>query len=250
MSPIGGGVVKSVLVVMAMEAEATPFIDRIGAVRHPVPSVLPVEVFGAESGRTRITVVVNGRHPRHRVDHIGTDAAALSTLVGVQHCAPDLVISAGTAGTRRQSGLGLGDVVVASGPFVHHDRRIPLDGFRELGVGRFPAADLDEVARGLGLATGVFSTGNSFGETAEDLVMLDASGAVVVDMESAAVAMVGELCRVSVTGVRVVVNFIDDPEASVGEFESGLDDAAEVLADALVSIIDRWIDVEIDQPLD
>lgn len=236
--------------VMAMEAEAAPFLDRLGAVRRPDLSALPVEVFGAESGHSRVTVVVNGCHPRHGVDHIGTDAAALSTLIGVQHCAPDLVVSAGTAGTRRRSGLGLGDVVVASGHFVHHDRRIPLDGFRELGVGRFPAADLDEVATGLGLAMGVFSTGNSFGETAEDLVMLDASGAVVVDMESAAVAMVGELCKVAVTGVRVVVNFIDDPETSVGEFESGLEDAAGILADVLMSVIHRWTDVEIDQPLD
>lgn len=235
---------QSILVVMAMEAEAAPFLTRIDAspVALPassLPSSPPVRVFEAEIGECAVRVVVNGRHPRHGVDHIGTDAAALSTSLGIAAWAPTLVIAAGTAGGRRASSLRLGDAVVASGHFVHHDRRIPLDGFRELGVGRFPAADLDAIADELGLAKGVFSTGNSFGETAEDLAMLDDSGAVVVDMESAAVAMVGELYGVPTSGVRVIVNFIDDAEASIAEFEDGLADAAETLAEALVAVIGR-----------
>jgi 5'-methylthioadenosine nucleosidase len=248
----------SMLVVMAMEAEARPFLERIGARPLPLPATLgspgpsapPLRAFGAEVGGCAVHVVVNGRHPRHGVDHIGTDAAALSTAVGILAWTPDLVVSAGTAGARRLSSLRLGDVVVASGHFVHHDRRIPIDGFRQLGIGSFPAADLDAVADGLGFATGVFSTGNSFGESAEDLAMLDASGAMVVDMESATVAMVAELYGVPVTGVRVVVNFIDDAETSIVEFETGLADAADVLADALVAIVGRRVAAVPDQPGD
>ena len=236
---------RSILVVMAMEAEAAPFLDRIGArpVEMPLgpslPSSLPLRAFESEVDGNRVCVVVNGTHPRHGVDHIGTDAATLSTAMGILAWAPALVIAAGTAGARRASGLRLGDVVVASTHFVHHDRRIPLDGFRELGIGRFPALDREDVAAELGLTTAVFSSGNSFGETAEDLAILEATCATVVDMESAAVAMVGELFGVPVTGLRVIVNFIDDIEASVAEFESGLTDAAATLAAALVRFIQR-----------
>jgi nucleoside phosphorylase len=249
---------QSILVVMAMEAEAAPFLARIDARELPIPvttsasslpSAPPIRTFEAEVDGCVVHIVVNGRHPRHGVDHIGTDAAVLSTSLGITTWEPDLVIAAGTAGGRRASSLRLGDAVVASGHFVHHDRRISLDGFRELGVGRFPAADLDTIADELGLARGVFSTGNSFGETDEDLAMLDASGAVVVDMESAAVAMVGELYGVPTSGVRVVVNFIDDAEASIAEFETGLADAAERLADALVAVIGRCVADERNQPL-
>lgn len=230
---------ESIVVIMAMEAEAVPFIERIGAVPTPLPTLLPLRGFIAEFDGCRVSVVVNGRHPRHGVDHIGTDAAAIATSIAIAHCGPELVITAGTAGGRRGSTQRLGDVVIAAGHFVYHDRRIPLPGFEELGIGRFPAASLDDVARALGLATGVFSTGNSFGETVEDLVMIDASGAIAIDMESAAVAAVCELFAVPVTGVRVIGNFIDDP-ASVADFETGLVDSADVLAAALVDVIAHW----------
>jgi len=229
--------VLSILMVVAMQAEATPLLGRIGAEPAPLATPLPIRAFTGSIDRHRVTVVVNGRHPRHGVDHIGTDAAALATMVGIDRFAPDLVLTAGTAGARRRSGLRLGEVVVASDRFVFHDRRIPIDGFRELGVGDVPAADLDTIAAVLGFTTGVFSSGNSFGETAEDLAMLDASGAIAIDMESAAVASVAELCGVPVGGVRVIVNHIDDAEASVAEFADGLEDAAATLADALVAVI-------------
>lgn len=246
----GSGDMESIVVVMAMEAEAAPLVERIGAVSVPSDSPLPVMVAVAEVGGCRVAVVVNGRHPRHGVDHIGTDAAALSTAYAIDRFAPDLVISAGTAGGRAGSGHRTGDVVLAAPWFVHHDRRIPLADFDALGIGRFPAVPIDGMARSLGLGSGVFSTGNSFGETAEDLAMLDRSGAIAVDMESAAVASVAELFGVPVTGVRVIANSIDDGADGAAEFEAGLHDASARLADALVAVLDHCATRAIDDLAD
>lgn len=229
---------ESIVVVMAMEAEAEPFVARIGASESPVPTRLPLRAFVTVIDGCRVAAVVNGRHPRHGVDHIGTDAAAVTTSIALTNFTPDLVITAGTAGARRGTAHRIGDVVLAAPHFVHHDRRIPLRGFDELGVGRFPAAPVGGLARRLGLGTGVFSTGNSFGETTADLEMLDASGAIAIDMESAAVASVGELHDVPVLGVRVLANYIGGGATGASEFESGLASAAARLADALATIID------------
>lgn len=242
--------VRSIVVVMAMEAEARPFVDRIGAAPFPIDSALPCRGFTTEIERCRVSVIVNGHHPRHLVDHIGTDAAAVTTMLAIDRCRPDLVITAGSSGGRRESGLNIGDVVIADGHFVHHDRRIPLPGFAELGVGQFPAARVDTMARSLAHRTGVFSTGNSFGETAEDLAMLNQSGAIAVDMESAAVASVCELFGVSVTGVRVIANFIDDGHASIEEFQRELPDAAERLANALVEVVHYCAARDVDELTD
>lgn len=228
---------RSIVVIMAMEAEARPFVDRISATPFSLSTSLPYQGFETQINRCRVSVVVNGQHPRLMVDHIGTDAAAVNMMLAIDRCRPDLVITAGSSGGRRGSGHDIGDVVIVEGQFVHHDRRIPLPGFAELGVGRFPAARVDTMARSLDLPCGAFSTGNSFGETPEDLSMIGSSGTVAIDMESAAVASVCELVGVSATGVRVIANFIDDGHASIGEFQRELPDAAERLANALVEVV-------------
>lgn len=228
---------RSIVVIMAMEAEASPFIERVGATPFALDTPLPTLGFETEIEGCRVGVIVNGRHPRHLVDHIGTDAATAATVLAIDRCQPDLVITAGSAGGRSGSGRRIGEVIVADQWFVHHDRRIPLPGFQELGIGRFPAVPVDNMIRELDLPHGVISTGNSFGETSEDLMMLDSSGAVAIDMESAAVASVCELFDVPVTGVRVIANFIDDGETAATEFQRELHDAAAILADALVAIV-------------
>lgn len=231
--------VKSLVVVMAMRAESAPLVAALGATPVALKTAMPIEGFQATIRGCLVTVVVNGRHPRHGVDLIGTDAATITTAYALEKFRPDFVLCAGTAGGRRSSGSRIGEIVVAHERFVYHDRRIPLPGFKELGVGSFPSADLSVIALGHGFTLGVISTGNSFGETADDLKMLDESGAVAIDMESAAVASVCELQGVPCGGIRIIANFIDDPEESPREFERELGNAVERLSAVLLQVIDE-----------
>ena len=229
---------------MAMRAESTPLVEALGANPIALNTAMPIEGFQATVRDCLVTIVVNGRHPRHGVDLIGTDAATLTTTYAIENLRPDFVLCAGTAGGRRSNGSQIGDIVVAHERFVYHDRRIPLPGFQELGVGSFPTADLRRLSFGHGFALGVISTGNSFGETNEDLKMLDESGALAIDMESAAVASVCELHGVPCGGIRVIANFIDDPEDSPGEFERELETAAARLSAALLEVIGELIAID------
>ena len=228
---------KSIVILIAMQAEAQPLLSALGAMPVATASKIPVEAFQAIAHGSLVTVVVNGVHPRHGVDMIGTDAASLAAAFAIDNFRPELVLTAGTAGGRRSNGTRIGDVILARERFVYHDRRIPLSGFQELGIGSFPASGLGGLAESLGFTTGVISTGNSFGETTEDLKMLDASGALAIDMESAAVASVCELHEVPCAGVRIIANMIDDSEQSVAGFEQELEAAAAHLCAALLAVL-------------
>lgn len=228
---------KSIVVIMAMRAEAEPLMQRLGAVSVPLETPLPLQAFQCEIDGCVVTVMVNGRHPRLGVDLIGTDGATISSMFAITTFDPDLVITAGTAGGRRSETMNIGDVVLARERFVYHDRRIPLPGFQELGVGSFPALPVGSMAAELGWQTGVISTGNSFGETAEELVMFDQSGAIAVDMESAAVAAVCEMHGVPVTGIRVISNYMGEADSAAAEFERELQDSVMTLAMAIEAVV-------------
>jgi hypothetical protein len=66
---------------MAMRAESAPLVAALGATPVALNTAMPIEGFQATIRGCLVTVVVNGRHPRHGVDLIGTDAATISFSV-------------------------------------------------------------------------------------------------------------------------------------------------------------------------
>ena len=63
-----------------------------------VPTGRPFEWFVAERDDHRVVVALNGVDRRHGVDLVGTEPAVLNTGAVLDAFAPDLVVSAGTAG--------------------------------------------------------------------------------------------------------------------------------------------------------
>lgn len=227
----------TVLVMMAMEAEARPIVDALGLSGiddHPA-RFLPSRWFGDD----RTTLVVNGRDRVYGVDSIGTTVAAMATLVAVEHRPPTWIVSAGTAGGFVARGGHIGQVVLARGPIIHHDRRIPLDGFAEYGRGGFPTADLDHVADRLGFTAGPCSTGDSLDAPAADLAAMAEHGTLAKDMEAAAVAYVARLAGVRFTALKVITDLVDGPEPTAEQFLANLRSAAETLADAVPRLVDE-----------
>src|SRR5688500_612387 len=78
---------------------------------------------------------------------------------------PDLVINAGTAGGFRAKGAAIGDVYVSSRT-LNHDRRIPIPGFLEFGIGVHEAYPTINLRAALGFKHGVVTTSNSLDFTA------------------------------------------------------------------------------------
>lgn len=231
----------TILVVMAMRAEAMPVIERLGATQLPARvEGLPARWFIAERWGARgddVVVAVNGVDPLHGVDSIGTDAATLTAWESVRSFDPSWVVSAGTAGGFAERGGHVGQVVVARGPLVHHDRRIPLGRLEGYGRGGYPTAALDRMAAELGFASGPCSTGNSLDAPDLDLVAMAQHGTVAKDMESAAVAAVANRTGRSFTCLRVITDLVDRPEPAADQFTANLAIATATLAEALPSFL-------------
>jgi 5'-methylthioadenosine nucleosidase len=70
------------------------------------------------------------------------------------------VINAGTAGGFKAKGAAIGDVFVSSRT-LNHDRRIPLPGFQEFGIGCHDAYPTVNLRAALGYKHGAVTTSNS-----------------------------------------------------------------------------------------
>lgn len=236
-----------VVVVMAMEAEAAPLREALGAEPVDKPEWagrLPcrISVAAATAGRPAVVLAVNGLDPMSGVDSIGTTAAALTTNVALNlpgRPEPDLVMSVGTAGGWRRHGASVGDAYVAWPRVVCHDRRIALPGFDALGEGNLPTADLRDHAAALGCRLGIVTSGDSLDESAEDRARIRASGAEVKEMEAAAVSWVAHLHAIPVTAVKTITDLVDSPVATEAQFTENLHTAAESLQATTLALLDR-----------
>jgi nucleoside phosphorylase len=218
----------TILVVMAMRAEAAPIVESMQlAPRADAPS--PNAWFEGEG----VAIVVNGVDLVHGVDSIGTTAAALATATAIERFSPSIVVSAGTAGGFTSRGGHIGQVILADGPIIHHDRRVPLQGFAEYALGRHPTKDVRSIAGRLGFSSGPCSTGDSLDAPALDMEAMDAHGTLAKDMEAAAVAGVAARAGTPFTALKVITDLVDSPEPTVEQFTANLTQASATLADAL-----------------
>ncbi len=235
-----------VVIVMAMEAEAAPLRDALGAQPIDAPvwvSGLPCRLYHAPKSQQRPDVVlaVNGTDPIYGVDAVGSTAAALTTHVALNldRPRPDLVLSVGTAGGWLRAGAEIGDAFLVWPHFACHDRRIPLPGFDVMGRSELPAADLRSHASALGCRLGIVTTGDSFDESPTDRERILASGAEVKEMEAAAVAWVGRLHGVPTGALKTITDLVDSPVATEAQFVENLATAAETLRRTTLALLER-----------
>jgi 5'-methylthioadenosine nucleosidase len=144
-----GTVVSHVLVVIAMAAEAKPLLEELNLTLIPCnyPNAHCLIYSGAYKGCT-VSVVTNGTSSKHGVDNVGTVPAALSTFLAISQLKPDLVVNAGTAGGFKKMGAAIGDRFICT-HMKNHDRRIPIPGFTEYGIGdhkAHPSPNMIEVS--------------------------------------------------------------------------------------------------------
>jgi 5'-methylthioadenosine nucleosidase len=249
-------VVRTVAVLVAMEAEAAPLVAALGLARAEPPPIAPPAqcvVYsqppqGADSAAADVAadstnsacavhVVVFGKCAHTGVDNVGTVPAALTAYLALQALKPDLLLSAGTAGGFAARGAAIGDVFLATAA-VNHDRRIPLPGFDAYGEGRFAALPAPALAAALGLKSGVVSSGNSLDFTAEDLAAMARHGAVIKEMEAAAVAWAASLFGVPLLCVKAVTDIVDGARPAAEEFVENLGRAAAALERVVPQVLE------------
>lgn len=173
MASLAGGVIKHVLILVAMEAEAAPFVEHLKLAAEAEAGAHPkfgVVTYAGTYKSVRVTVAVNGKC-KTGVDNVGTTPAAITAFAVIQRVQPCLVINAGTAGGFGAKGASIGDAFVST-ICRHHDRRIPIPGWDDYANGHHPSLNVPALVRALGLKQGVVSTGNSLDYTPRDLELM------------------------------------------------------------------------------
>ncbi|CAN0417545.1 unnamed protein product [Ectocarpus sp. 12 AP-2014] len=233
------GGIKNVVVIVAMEAEASPLIEHLGLVEDPdkFPAAAPSKCFSGSYQGAAINVVTNGKCSRFGVDQIGTVAAGLSTWLSVEAIKPDLVINAGTAGGFKKHDTAIGDVFISTS-VKNHDRRIPIPGFKEFGIGNHESHPTPEMLKELGFKQGVVTTGSSFDHTETDDKMMEENDARVKDMEAAAVAWACEQHGTPLFCIKVVTDLVDGGGVGEEEFLQNLKAASDSLQQAMPRVLD------------
>ena len=222
-----------VALLVTMAGEAAPIIRELDLdfVSSPKP-VLPMTCYRGRHAGWEIGLVTAGTDSRYGVDLAGTQPASLLAELALDWMKPDLLLNAGTAGGFSARGGSIGDLILARGNLCYHDRRIPMDGYREYGEGRYPSLDLAHLAAGIGARPGRISTGNALDFTPEDLRIMEAFQADAKEMEAAAMAWVASLYGVPFTALKAITDIVDGGVETATEFEKNFETAVGALAPA------------------
>lgn len=231
--------IRRISLLFAMQEEARPLIDALGL--EPAPGLhdrdLPFVTYVGSADSLEVSVTVSGHDNRFEVDNIGPVAATLMSYTTIDHFAPDLVISAGTAGGFAARGAHIGTVYLSDDRFVFHDRVVPLPGFEQSAIGHYPALNVRAMAADLALPFGIVSSGSSLQKEPRDITVIEEFGAVAKEMEAAAAAWVCMLKGTPFVALKSITNLLDGPGTSEEHFVRNLARASDCLQSQLLRVL-------------
>jgi nucleoside phosphorylase len=230
--------IRNILLVIAMKGEADPILKALGVREHGTmlePPLPPLSWSTTFSG-LKVHLVVNGQDPKYKLDSFGTDAATLSTYLGIKAFSPDLVISAGVAGGFK-SQAKIGDVYLSTESMRYFDRRVSITSpdYQDYAIGFYPVINASKMATDLGLKTGIVVTGGSFENSLIDDRQIRNLDGSAVDMESAAVGKMSMLLGKQFMAAKAIVDF-DDAVGFASQFNQYFKLATTNLAQQLLRI--------------
>ena len=195
--------INKILLVVAMEAEATPIIETLHLKKaKQLFSGLPMQGYTGKYANKDIFLITNGQDPIYKLDNVGTQPAVLAAYLGINHFHPDLVISVGTAGGIIESGTKMHDIYI-SNKIYFHDRRIP-NQYEAYGSGGYISQSFDQIADKNKMKKANICTGNSFDPSPNDTAFIHKHNCAAVEMEAASVAWVSMLTNTPMVAIRGV----------------------------------------------
>lgn len=232
--------------IIAMQAEAQPFIEHYGVKEvpgffAPLPCKLyTTDIAGKDGTSVCLNIVCNGQ--QHGSDLVGCEAASVATLAAIERLHPDLVINSGTCGAFRCDGADIARVYIGNG-CMFHDRRVPGDDqWGTQALGNYPVWEgAGTLAHSLSLDMGKVTTGSSLDMQPCDLQIIRENGGRLKDMEGAAVAFVCSLMGVPVLFVKSVTDLCDGGAETYEEFSRNLAAACKALKEANIRVIDYLV---------
>lgn len=232
--------ISSILLVIAMQAEALPLVSRFTLSEDqdsPFPKGVPWIRYHGKYKDLQISIVTAGKDAIFGVDSVGTVSSALVTYASVQALKPDIVINVGTAGGFKVKGACVGDVYLATDT-AFHDRRIPIPVFDQYGVRSRATISTPNLVKELGLKVGKLSTGDSLDMSSQDEELIRANETTMKDMEGAAIAYVTDLFSVPTIYIKAITDVVDGEKPTAEEFLENLSTVALAMEGAVTQVVD------------
>ncbi len=167
--------------------------------------------------------------PLHQIGVFGTEIAFLLTYLGVQHYAPDLVISFGYAGSNGLFPTKLGDVCIADKTGIYHRNQMLIEPFKPFSTGNYPLICSKKMANDLGYLHAQVGSSNDY-VLHDEIALKQNIG--VLEMELGSVARACYYFKTACTAVKIISDGgkIQTKEEREKEFL----DSLELLRDKLV----------------
>lgn len=198
--------IATILIVVAMQQEANFFIkdlklEKKGFLKKGFPPTL----YEGKLNKKKVYLVVNGMSSYPNVDNVDSQAAVLSTTLGILKFHPNLVISAGTAGGSLAKDAHIGDVFVSTqNDFM--SRRIP-GAYANYGYGLYKSYALPaQLIKRLALKSGVVCSSDSFNDSPTDTKVSKKLDCSVEEMEAAGVAWVSSITNTPMFSLKVITD--------------------------------------------
>lgn len=235
---------KVICYIVAMVAEAKPFIERNHmTLVEDAFAPLPCPLYETEINGTKLYVVTNGQ--QHGSDLIGCEAASITTMAAIQKLNPDIIINSGTCGAFARNGAKIADVYIGNA-VMFHDRRVPGDNeWDTQSLGHYPVWEgASALAEKLGMPMGKVTTGSSLDMQPCDEEVINKYGGQLKDMEGAAIGFVCSLYNKPVLYVKSVTDLCDSGADTYEEFSRNFSAASESLRQANIRIIEALTTID------
>lgn len=185
------------------------------------------------------------------VGGIGRTNAAVATTTAIHDEGPfDFVISAGVAGSLPDSGLSIGDIVVASSCVYVEEGLITLDGFQDMKAMGFSLGDfsgntvpVDSTLLGrlgaIGVTGSIATVATCSGTDEQAALVADRTCCLCEAMEGAAVVHAARLAGLLAIEIRAISNTTGNRDAQQWDLGLALDNLGTAVNTAVSALQDE-----------
>lgn len=197
---------------------------------------LPVDWFISIQPGVKIYLAETRKSQKVDVAQVGPETASFVAWECMQAIDPDLVINVGVAGALGGSGAKVGDIYQCEQAYYHH-RVFSTAAYNRYGSGGFDCVTVDGDDS---LKTAKVSTSSSFVMSERDKDIMGEQGAILKDMEAAAVASVCYVREKDIFILKGVSDILESDEIISNEVMDNIQKVMEKVAEKLDFIIHKF----------
>ena len=197
---------------------------------------LPVDWYISIQSGAKIYLAQTRKSQKIDVAQVGPETASFIAWECIKEIDPDLVINAGIAGAIGNQGANIGDIYQCEHAYYHH-RIFSTAEYNQYGAGGFDCVIVegDDL-----LKKASVSTSSSFVLTDRDREVMGEQGAILKDMEAAAIASVAYVREKDIFILKGVSYILEDNESTSDDVLDNINMVMSKVAEKLECLIEKY----------